>query len=77
MSSSSAKIVERRLLILESFYPDPKNTAKQEWKVINAPGLLFDAKVNDYTWILSSHCKPGVVEEMSKIMSLLNASGEW
>lgn len=70
-------MMERRLLILESFYPDPKDATKQKWRVINPPGLLLHDNIDGYVFVRPANCKPGVVEEVTKVMSFLATSGEW
>jgi len=73
MSSSSAKIIERRLLILESYNRDAKNPAKQEWKVINPPGLVLHENIDDIAFVSPSHCRPRVIEAVTTTMSFLGA----
>lgn len=71
------KMTERRLLILESLYPNPKDPEKQNWRVINPPGLLLHDNIDGFVFVRPANCKPGVVEEVTKVMSFLATSGEW
>lgn len=70
------KMTERRLLILESLYPNPKDPEKQNWRVINPPGLLLHDNIDGF-FVRPANCKPGVVEEVTKVMSFLATCCEW
>ncbi|KEF61893.1 uncharacterized protein A1O9_03465 [Exophiala aquamarina CBS 119918] len=68
-------MVERRLLMLESYYAthDSKN---QHWRLTNAPGLPFDEPLDNYEWFVPAHCIPALVDEVSRVISLMSLSGD-
>lgn len=68
-------MIERRLLILESYYP--KDSSKQMWRLTNPPGLPFHDDTCHYDFVRPAHCRPAVIDEVSKIISLLASSNEW
>lgn len=70
-------MAERRLLMLEA-YSTTNEPNKQQWRLTNAPGLPFHDPLDNYTWFQPAHCKPGVVDEVSKVIALMSLSGdEW
>jgi hypothetical protein len=69
-------MTERKLLILESYVA--QGSSKQMWRLTNPPGLPFLAKLSDFDFVQPAHCRPAVVDEVSKILSLLSTvGGEW
>ncbi|OAP56930.1 hypothetical protein AYL99_09042 [Fonsecaea erecta] len=68
-------MAERRLVILESFYLKDNN--KQLWRITNPPGLPFYDSINDYEFVRPAHCRPGVIDEMSKILALMSTTNDW
>ncbi|EXJ71929.1 uncharacterized protein A1O5_04430 [Cladophialophora psammophila CBS 110553] len=68
-------MIERRLLMLESYYT--KDTNRQSWRITNPPGLPFYDSINDYEFVRPAHCRPGVIDEVSKVISLMSTSDEW
>lgn len=68
-------MIERRLLMLESYYT--KDADKQMWRLTNPPGLPFHDDVNEFVFVRPAHCRPAVVDEVSKVISLLSANEEW
>ncbi|KIW96871.1 uncharacterized protein Z519_02262 [Cladophialophora bantiana CBS 173.52] len=68
-------MIERRLLMLESYYT--KDTNRQTWRITNPPGLPFYDSISDYEFVRPAHCRPGVIDEVSKVISLMSTSDEW
>ena len=68
-------MVERRLLMLEAYYPKDGN--KQLWRLTNPPGLPFHDNVTDYSIAKPVYCKPGVVDAVTNVIALMSTSDEW
>lgn len=67
---------ERRLLILESYSTDNPN--REQWRLMNAPGLPFSDDLRQYVFYEPVHCRPAVLDEITKVLSLFNSSyGVW
>lgn len=49
---------------------------KQLWRLTNSPGLPFNDNLNNYELRRPAHCKPAVVDEVSRIISLMSLSGD-
>ena len=64
---------ERRLLIFESL---PVGPNREEWRLMNAPGLPFSDDVRQYLFFEPCHCKAGIITELAKAISLLNSTAE-
>lgn len=63
---------ERRLLILESYTTTSPD--REQWRLMNAPGLPFADDLRQYAFFEPVHCKPGVLDEITKVLSLLNST---
>jgi hypothetical protein len=70
-------MMERRLLILDSFYPYPKETTKRMWRVTNLPGQVLYGPVRLYGWKPAADCEADVIAEVTKTLSFLATSAEW
>jgi hypothetical protein len=67
-------MAERRLFILESYYP--RDNRNESWRIINADGLSWREDITQFTFIRPVYCKPAVFDEMTKVQSLLERSGD-
>lgn len=68
-------MVERRLLMLESYFAT-HDSRNQHWRLTNAPGLPFTDPLDMYEWYGPAHCIPALVDEVSKVISLMSLSGD-
>lgn len=68
-------MTDRRLLMLESYYSI--NSDKQKWRLTNPPGLPFHDDVDQFAFVRPADCRPGVIDEVSKVISLLAGRDEW
>ncbi|EXJ80558.1 hypothetical protein A1O1_08704 [Capronia coronata CBS 617.96] len=66
---------ERRLLMLESYHA--QGSSKQMWRLTNPPGLPFYDNVDELAFVRPAHCRPAVIDEVSKIMALISTNDEW
>lgn len=61
--------------MLESYHVQDCTTGKQMWRLSNPPGLPFHDDIKEFDFVRPAHCRAGVLDEVSKIISLL--SDEW
>ena len=71
--AATINMVERKLFILESYYSFDRRV--QMWRVTNPEGISWYEDIDQYSFVPLSYCRAGVVTEVSKIQSKLQASG--
>ena len=67
-------MTERKIFMLESYYLN--GNKDQLWRITNSEGLSWREDINQYTLVPPVYCRSGVFEEMTRVQSLLECTGD-